>query len=227
MKLGKLILSVEIENYSELKTARTVTEFFEHNQTVKECLFHLASKSNVQLDLSDRKDECFDLYFVDEKGSQILMDKTAQISKYNLIYKQLMILRKTSVTGKRSLSMQEDALEIPTSPTDRKSKKLSVNYEKLREGKLVLAVEIFDYLQLNCVRTFSDFFNYEMTVHATIFQIAKKNSVGLDLSGGKDQQFELYSKNSKGQQTPLEKNQTLGFYSFNHKDTVILKKVSA
>jgi len=47
-------------------------------------------------------------------------------------------------------------------------------YEALKEGKLVLSVEISDYVQLNCVKKFSDFFDVNLTINEVIHQIAKK-----------------------------------------------------
>jgi len=99
-------------------------------------------------------------------------------------------------------------------------------YDALREGKLVLSVEIEDYAAMNCVKKFSDFFDINQTVGDVIVQIAKKKSVFLDLTEGKDRQFQLFFVDKKEKKMQLDKEKPLSFYGLAHRDVVMLKQTT-
>lgn len=87
MKEGKLILLVEIEDYLDLQCAKTVTEFFEQKETVRVALYHLATRNSVSIDLSNGREELFDLFYVNSAGNLVLMDKNKLLDDYSLTYK--------------------------------------------------------------------------------------------------------------------------------------------
>jgi len=90
------------------------------------------------------------------------------------------------------------------------------------ENKIVLTIEIEDYEVLNCVRKFSDFFDINATILEAIFQIAKKNSVCLDLSNDRDNYFQLYLSSTQ-KSIRLDKTRRLSQCGLTHRDTVVLK----
>jgi len=90
------------------------------------------------------------------------------------------------------------------------------------ENKIILSVEIEDYEVLKCVRKFSDFFDINSTALDAIFQIAKKNSVCLDLSNERDNFFQLYLS-SKSSLIKLDKTKKLSQCGLTHRDSLILK----
>jgi len=99
-------------------------------------------------------------------------------------------------------------------------------YDALKGGKLVLSIEIDDYEKLNCVKKFSDFFEASLTINEVLHQIAKKKSVFLDLSEGKDKKFQLYLQDKKEKRTLMDKEKSLSFYGLKQQDVLVLKQVT-
>src|SRR4051794_33875385 len=89
--------------------------------------------------------------------------------------------------------------------------------DALREGKIVLYVDILDYEILNCVKRVSCFFAPTESFHDVLKQVAGKNSVGINLENGRDRFFQLFFTNSKGETKRLEKSNKLKESGIRHK----------
>eukprot|EP01114_Cavostelium_apophysatum_P014471 TRINITY_DN3768_c0_g1_i1.p1 TRINITY_DN3768_c0_g1~~TRINITY_DN3768_c0_g1_i1.p1 ORF type:complete len:820 (+),score=242.02 TRINITY_DN3768_c0_g1_i1:192-2651(+) len=90
-------------------------------------------------------------------------------------------------------------------------------------NKLVLTIDIEDYVELKCVRTVSSFFDGNWTIKDALFKIANKGSVAINLDNGEDDNFELLLSGKGKKPTLLDKDRTLASYNFKSKDVIVLR----
>eukprot|EP01119_Soliformovum_irregulare_P016348 TRINITY_DN4710_c0_g2_i1.p1 TRINITY_DN4710_c0_g2~~TRINITY_DN4710_c0_g2_i1.p1 ORF type:complete len:1641 (+),score=515.86 TRINITY_DN4710_c0_g2_i1:1885-6807(+) len=133
-------------------------------------------------------------------------------------------LRRGLTLRKRpGVSLSPPAIHPPNPPTQEET---TEEEEEFDETKLVLKVEIDDYLKLRSSRVVLMIFAKDQTVHQALLLIGKKPNVGLATDDVLHNYVLVIPNFDKGRGYIMANHRQLTSYGLKHKDTIVLKQRS-
>jgi len=218
--LSLITLQISIEDYEELKSARTITLRLSVDLTVRETLHKIALKGNVFIIASNYSygDHNYDLVLVPGSGSFDARDDEIISSIGN-----------NTAGASSSIS----AISGRVLPKDKTLKELGIKNKnrlvlrKKHREQISLIILIEAYQQLNCARQVSSMYWTDENIREIVHKVARKASVHIPIE--EENEYGLWiacnaGMNQSGSEGFLEYNKTLESLDLQNRDTLILRK---